>query len=840
MEANTIVRVYQDATDVLVPSAAFFNDQLAEGAGYAADAEDAAAGAAESKLEAETAAASATGSAAAAGGVRDAIQAQIDGFPGAAGQTIPVANRDVLAAVTALAGPAYDYEDDAYGHFKWTGGDQSARVTAYGNRGFAVPPSSATSGGSGAWIRIGELKPQHFASYVMGPSVDCRPELQKFWNAVYAENRSCDATGDFGIAGTLTLGPSTSPGLSDKYVIRGNHRLTQLTATLESVRLKNLCSQHWRGKLGITGIGSTSFASRTCGVGIAVENCGGLVFSGGVKAEKFWMAGLLTDPVNQGTDGMEIPFLRTFDCGSGHSVGSLTANWSSPSNSGSAGSVGQRTVLSVDALPPATLETYAAIGAQQFLVRINGTLRYVYGWDRTAGTITIYPWLDFGSAAIGSGTLQYIIGGGAVFMGSDNGTNLIGYLHALRAGIALADGSLYGQKVPDGNAASCGIAVCMGLTPNSSHQGHKNGMYIEGTLDHEVMIPRMLGAAFAYNNDGYATDLAKCRPLGDPLGADGYTASNGFGSPNTGGAMTVAAGGRINRWIKPSIAVGYGSTFIFREQREPPKVLPQSKDSQTINLTVQGTGEYDRGFGYTGCTLRYFGSGANNAPTGSFTFTPPTQTYANAVTTSGSAVVTIGTAGAWPFPTAGLLVGMPISGTGIPGGATILSVNSATQITMSANATASGTVTMTATGRINGAFANAVFSNFDGAADFEVNHKDHAQLDWVVSCVAGQIKASLAGVDVRAAVNISLSLSTSKATQYFNSAITATRTVTMPAPGNVGRRFRIVRSANATGAGALNINTSGAVLIKALTVASTWADVEDDGTEYRLMASGTL
>lgn len=58
-------------------------------------------------------------------------------------------------------------------------------------------------------------------------------------------------------------------------------------------------------------------------------------------------------------------------------------------------------------------------------------------------------------------------------------------------------------------------------------------------------------------------------------------------------------------------------------------------------------------------------------------------------TTNGSAVVTGLT------DTSQLIVGMEVSGTGIPGGATISSINSATQVTLSANATASGTVPVT-------------------------------------------------------------------------------------------------------------------------------------------------
>lgn len=58
------------------------------------------------------------------------------------------------------------------------------------------------------------------------------------------------------------------------------------------------------------------------------------------------------------------------------------------------------------------------------------------------------------------------------------------------------------------------------------------------------------------------------------------------------------------------------------------------------------------------------------------------------VTTSGSAVIT-------GVNTLGLKPGMAISGTGIPGSTTILTIDSPVQVTMSANATASATVTVT-------------------------------------------------------------------------------------------------------------------------------------------------
>lgn len=70
-------------------------------------------------------------------------------------------------------------------------------------------------------------------------------------------------------------------------------------------------------------------------------------------------------------------------------------------------------------------------------------------------------------------------------------------------------------------------------------------------------------------------------------------------------------------------------------------------------------------------------------------------------TTTSSAVVTALSS------TASLAVGMPVTGTGIPAGATISTVDSATQVTLSTAATATGTVTLT--------FGLAVYYDATGA-----------------------------------------------------------------------------------------------------------------------------
>jgi hypothetical protein len=69
---------------------------------------------------------------------------------------------------------------------------------------------------------------------------------------------------------------------------------------------------------------------------------------------------------------------------------------------------------------------------------------------------------------------------------------------------------------------------------------------------------------------------------------------------------------------------------------------------------------------------------------------PPTFTVANAVTTNGSATVTT-TGNGFLY----VRVGDPVAGTGIAGGSTVAAKASNNSITLSANATASGTVTLT-------------------------------------------------------------------------------------------------------------------------------------------------
>lgn len=82
-----------------------------------------------------------------------------------------------------------------------------------------------------------------------------------------------------------------------------------------------------------------------------------------------------------------------------------------------------------------------------------------------------------------------------------------------------------------------------------------------------------------------------------------------------------------------------------------------------------------------------------------------------------------------------------------------------------------------------------------------------------------------------------LTIGTSEQTSQWNTPLTAVRAVTLSTTGAYsGAKFRIVRTAAATGASALNVGTGP---LKAL-AAGQWCDVEHNGSAWMLTAFGSL
>lgn len=137
-------------------------------------------------------------------------------------------------------------------------------------------------------------------------------------------------------------------------------------------------------------------------------------------------------------------------------------------------------------------------------------------------------------------------------------------------------------------------------------------------------------------------------------------------------------------------------------------------------------------------------------------------------------------------------------------------------------------------GTVNGA-PEVSFTNFSGPALFSIEIADPRKEVWTVHLVAGARRES-SGLVVTRDADLALGVS-SKTTQVYEGELTAPRTVTLPPPGVEGRRFRVVR--RAPGEPLLQINDQSGQPLKTLS-AEQWCEIEDDGSGFRLVASGLL
>lgn len=188
MDANTIVNVTDESTEVVVPSSAFFTDELAAAAASAAEAADRvvdaeaqvalAAGyagqALASKGAAAVSAAEANADAATAGGYLAAVEDALAG--GTPVDELPLQSTSV-AALKAISPTGLTEGRQVFlgekgigAPFIWRASDRSADVTAAGinDAGNWITPDADADGSSGAWQRfdLETLRPEMFGQGV--------------------------------------------------------------------------------------------------------------------------------------------------------------------------------------------------------------------------------------------------------------------------------------------------------------------------------------------------------------------------------------------------------------------------------------------------------------------------------------------------------------------------------------------------------------------------------------------------------------------------------------------------------------------------------------------------
>lgn len=452
-------------------------------------------------------------------------------------------------------------------------------------------------------------------------TADMARPIQAFFNAIATKDYgTVYCSGSFAVSSGLTLGGSA--GCLTKQVI-GNMSLTALNAIDTMLVVQAGSDFKWQGSLAVTGTGSVSYASRTCRIGIAfggTYSASRNVFTA-IIARRFSQVGVacrtLTTLSNYGD-------VRVSDCGSGYSSNtySLTANWSTKVDSGTSGSTGQLSSITVDVLPPAVCET-------SIFVVINNEVYYVDSVNTQTNTISVFPWIDL---TLTSGTLRYLFGAGVYGIGGDASVNHYNKIDAVRCSIAYYSCELYPAIVDNLVTQVCGVGLGLGGRPSAAHVGGQiNGFYCENN-DYDIMrvtranMGKLIASEYAFN---FAKIAYPC--------AMRDISTNSRGSYANLDSIAIQSDGRIlsqEQYAKNY----YGSSVsvdVTSKNRAIATVYSSASSMKQYTLIAPNI-SLNQAFGYEYRQLVQFGTGANGAPSAAngAVFTAPDGYTVNGGTTA--------------------------------------------------------------------------------------------------------------------------------------------------------------------------------------------------------------
>lgn len=340
--------------------------------------------------------------------------------------------------------------------------------------------------------------------------------LQAFFDEISTTERvGASWAGSYRTSTQLTLGPAT--GTIATTSVSGQFKLTGTAAMQSLLTIRNAGNLHVGDPIWITGTGGASNASRTIFYGVRIsENSNRIKFSnirascfGGFGVSQIWASG---KNLNFNRYGQ----IQAYDCGSGYGstgyTGNKTATFSARTDSGTSNSFGQRTQLTVSALPPADLTSFVAAGSAPIFVYISGKFYIVMSIG--ISTIDVFPWVS-GSATTGS--IDYVYGGAFFSYGSDANNAWLEGVDASRCGIGIADLSLYGLSAGRLQVGFTGIGHCFGIPLSSSSFGGIIGeAYFEGdVLANAAQISNVPGLGRVWVSTS-AVDISKIIKIASP------------------------------------------------------------------------------------------------------------------------------------------------------------------------------------------------------------------------------------------------------------------------------------------------------------------------------------
>lgn len=427
-----------------------------------------------------------------------------------------------------------------------------------------------------------------------------------------------DATGLFGTSQPIIFGPA-APYPAPRSV-GGNLELVSLAPMAKLLTFRNVDSWTWNGSIQLVGGGSgVTYGSRNVQTALAFEGkYTRFTVTGSVQCYGFQFAGvpIITNGASEFGEWLSIcGGLFGWDVGSAPLSGvpamALTGNYSNRVNSGQAGSLGQRTKLTMATMPPAYLDDYGTLTDQVVAVKIGNRPYRVMEIDRVLSTITVYPWVE--TAAPASGTLDYIFGGLFMEGGHDGSLANIPQMASTRC-VGWNCMSMYPSNIGWLTSQFDGCAMLFGTPDTPQYGGRLGGFYSEtGGSTFEMVMFNGHANRLSIGNISMA-DFSKWRT---PYAWDGV---HDIQEP---GLMLASLESR--QWEKnPNGKAIYpgayeGETIAIQANR--PTAVFDPVDRFWVRLAPFDVAE-DRMFGVRSRRVIICGSGSNGQPTGIITVEP--------------------------------------------------------------------------------------------------------------------------------------------------------------------------------------------------------------------------
>jgi hypothetical protein len=465
--------------------------------------------------------------------------------------------------------------------------------------------------------RVIRVTPQAFGAVGDG-TTDDTVALQAFFDYITANkyvNVYCD--GNFGISSTVIIGNTAlSSNLIKTRYIAGSPSFIALNdfGSSQMVWFKNTAFLHWGGQIKVTGTGGSDFSTRGCDVGIKVGGVGtsaSRMKIGGTECRAFAQVGLWSADWTFYNDYGIVS--NTFvGAGSPFATNNPSATISGKTDTGTASSGGQRTVIDVDILP-------ITDSATPVLAVIDGEVYQVRDIDSGATQISVFPWVDSTSV---STAIAYVYGAGLYINSSNSAGVTCSAVDSLVCGVGTWFDVLYGPVLNMVTTESSFAGLCISSEPAQACIGYSViGFYNENNtfdiLKHNNGISNVHDGGVIMST--YETEFSKIASTAAPRLADNSRQISRASLSD----LTIIGAGSVNEYLTIGSNIAEAAGTISKSFTEKPKHLVLLRDSLTVNITEPDLAlNLLYGYGYDTITLQSSGN-VNSCPSGPVTFNPP-------------------------------------------------------------------------------------------------------------------------------------------------------------------------------------------------------------------------